>query len=77
MFLLCFQSCQSIFDSPECDVSSDDNIDLHGSFDFVTKAISDLRGKMENIAKAIAELSEESKKTPVFRLHIHINCKTV
>ncbi|KAM8751900.1 E3 ubiquitin/ISG15 ligase TRIM25-like [Acanthopagrus schlegelii] len=58
------QSCQSIFDSPESDVSSDDNIDLHGSFDFVTKAISDLRGKMENIAKAIAELSEEIQADP-------------
>lgn len=60
-----FQSCQSIFDCPEADVSSEFNVSLDAPFDFVTKAISDLRDKMENVAKAIAEMSETSEKTPL------------
>lgn len=48
-------------------MSSDFNIPLHVPFDFVTKAISDLRGKMENMAKAIAVLSEESKNMPLLK----------
>ncbi|XP_069018059.1 E3 ubiquitin/ISG15 ligase TRIM25-like [Embiotoca jacksoni] len=52
------QGCQTIFDQMEPVVSSDVNIELQTPFDFVTKAISDLRDKMETIAKAIAEISE-------------------
>uniref|UniRef100_A0A4W6ES87 B30.2/SPRY domain-containing protein n=1 Tax=Lates calcarifer TaxID=8187 RepID=A0A4W6ES87_LATCA len=58
------QSSHSIFDHPEPDVSSDFNIHLNTSFDFVTKAISDLRDKMENIATAIAEISETIQADP-------------
>ncbi|XP_035520633.1 tripartite motif-containing protein 16-like [Morone saxatilis] len=58
------QSCQSIFDCPEPDVSADFNIHLHAPFDFVTKAISNLRDKMENLAKTIAEMSEEIQADP-------------
>ncbi|XP_022610427.1 tripartite motif-containing protein 47-like [Seriola dumerili] len=61
------QSCQSVFDCPEPDVSSDFNIHLHTSFDFVTKAISDLRDKMENIAKAIAEITVTNDPDPKTR----------
>lgn len=52
------QRCQSIFDGPEPDMSSDLNIQLHTPFDFVTKAISNARDEMENMSKAIAEISE-------------------
>ncbi|XP_010749661.3 tripartite motif-containing protein 16 [Larimichthys crocea] len=58
------QSCQTIFDRPEPDESSDFNVDLHTPFDFVTKAISDLRDKMENISKAIAVLTQEIQADP-------------
>ncbi|XP_071360296.1 E3 ubiquitin/ISG15 ligase TRIM25-like [Trachinotus anak] len=61
------QSCHSIFDCPEPDASSDFSIHLHTSFDFVTKAISDLREKMENIAKAIAETTETTDPDPKTR----------
>lgn len=47
-------------------MSSDLDIHLHLPFDFVTKAISDLRDKMENIAKAIGKLSEERKNLFLF-----------
>lgn len=52
------QRCQKIFDWTEPDVPSDFNIQLHTPFDFVTKAVSDLREKMETMAKAFAEISE-------------------
>ncbi|XP_051238390.1 tripartite motif-containing protein 16-like [Dicentrarchus labrax] len=58
------QSCHSIFDCPETDVSADFNIHLHAPFDFATKAISNLRDKMENLAKTIAEMSEEIQADP-------------
>ena len=70
---LCFQSCQSIFDRPEPEVSSDVSIHLHTSFDFVTKAISHLRDKIENMTKVIAELAEERKKIPfIIMMYIHV-----
>ncbi|XP_029288735.1 LOW QUALITY PROTEIN: tripartite motif-containing protein 16-like [Cottoperca gobio] len=52
------QRCEYIFDCPEPDLSSDFDIQLHTPFDFVTKAISDLRVQMDNVAKAIAEISQ-------------------
>ncbi|XP_045898039.1 E3 ubiquitin/ISG15 ligase TRIM25-like [Micropterus dolomieu] len=58
------QSCQSIFDCPEPDASSDFSILLHTPFDFVTKAISNLRDTMENMAKTIAEISETIQADP-------------
>ncbi|KAG8012494.1 Tripartite motif-containing protein 16 [Nibea albiflora] len=58
------QSCQTIFDCPEPVVSSDFNVDLHTPFDFVTKAISDFRDKMESISKAIAVLTQEIQSDP-------------
>lgn len=48
-------------------MSSDFNIHLYSPFDFVTKAISDLRDKVENMAKAIAEISETSKKIALLK----------
>lgn len=61
MCFACLQHCQAIFDCTEPDLSSDVNIQLHTPFDFVTKAISDLRDKMESVAKSIAQISETSK----------------
>lgn len=58
------QHCQTIFDSTEPDVSSDVNLQLHTPFDFVTKAISDLRDKMESVAKCIAQISETIQVDP-------------
>ncbi|XP_008285328.1 tripartite motif-containing protein 16-like [Stegastes partitus] len=52
------QRYQSIFGRTGPDVSSDYNIQLHTSFDFVAKAVSDLRDKMETMAKAFAEISK-------------------
>lgn len=62
----CLQSCQSIFESPESVVSSDVNIHLHTSFDFVTKGISDFRIKMEHIVAAITDLTIAGKKKTLF-----------
>ncbi|XP_040893781.1 E3 ubiquitin/ISG15 ligase TRIM25-like [Toxotes jaculatrix] len=58
------QRCQSIFDRPETEVSTDFNIHLHTSFDFVTRAISELRDKLENLGKAVAEISETIQADP-------------
>uniref|UniRef100_A0A3Q1FQD0 E3 ubiquitin/ISG15 ligase TRIM25-like n=1 Tax=Acanthochromis polyacanthus TaxID=80966 RepID=A0A3Q1FQD0_9TELE len=52
------QHCQKTFGCPEPDMSSDCDIQLHTPFDFVAKAVSDLRDKMESISKAFAEISE-------------------
>lgn len=52
------QTYQKMFDCPEPDMSSDNDIQLHTPFDFVAKAVSDLRDKMESMAKAFAEISE-------------------
>ena len=47
-------------DCPEPDLSSDVNIQLHMPFDFVTKAISDLREKLESMIQAVGEISKTS-----------------
>uniref|UniRef100_A0A3Q1BTW3 E3 ubiquitin/ISG15 ligase TRIM25-like n=1 Tax=Amphiprion ocellaris TaxID=80972 RepID=A0A3Q1BTW3_AMPOC len=52
------QRCQKIFGCKEPDMSSDYDIQLNTPFDFVAKAVSDLRDKMESMAKAFAEISE-------------------
>lgn len=48
-------------------MSIDFNVKLHKPFDFVAKAICDLRDKMENMGKAIAEISETSKKITLLK----------
>lgn len=58
---MCLQHCRGIFDCTEPDMSSDVNIQLQTPFDFVSKALSDLRDKMENMSKAIGQISETSK----------------
>ncbi|KAG7244480.1 hypothetical protein INR49_030132, partial [Caranx melampygus] len=60
-------SCQSIFECPESAVSSDVNIHLHTSFDFVTKGFSDLRDKMDYIVAAIAEITIAADPDPKTR----------
>ncbi|XP_041852185.1 tripartite motif-containing protein 16-like [Melanotaenia boesemani] len=55
------QHCKPIFDCTEPQASSDFNIQLHTPFDFVTKAISELKGKMELMAKDIEQISEKIK----------------
>ncbi|XP_075993629.1 uncharacterized protein LOC142988366 [Genypterus blacodes] len=52
------QNCRSMFDCSEPELSSGANIRLHSPFDFVTKAVNNMRKKLENIAKAIADISE-------------------
>ncbi|KAK2842024.1 hypothetical protein Q5P01_012224 [Channa striata] len=52
------QTAHSIFDPKEPDVSNDFNLLLHTPFDFVTKAISDLRDKMTTMVKSTAEMFE-------------------
>ncbi|XP_033940601.1 E3 ubiquitin/ISG15 ligase TRIM25-like [Pseudochaenichthys georgianus] len=58
------QSCQAIFDCGEADLSSDVDIEQQTPFDFVKRAISDLRDKMENISIAIAEISQTIQAVP-------------
>uniref|UniRef100_A0A8D3AC81 AGBL carboxypeptidase 2 n=2 Tax=Scophthalmus maximus TaxID=52904 RepID=A0A8D3AC81_SCOMX len=58
------QNSKAIFNCPEPDESPDLNTHIHISFDFVTKAISDLRDNMENITKAITEISETIQTDP-------------
>ncbi|KAJ4938298.1 hypothetical protein JOQ06_002920 [Pogonophryne albipinna] len=58
------QSCQAIFDCPEADLSSDVDIEQQTPFDFVKRAISDLRDRMENVSIAIAEISQTIQADP-------------
>ncbi|CAJ1057346.1 LOW QUALITY PROTEIN: E3 ubiquitin-protein ligase TRIM47-like [Xyrichtys novacula] len=57
------QSCQDIFVSPQLDVGSDSEIPPHPNFDFVTKAISDLKNMMKNLEKETNEVSESIQAT--------------
>ena len=50
-----------MFDRPEPDMSSEVNVQLHAPFDFVTKAISDLKEKLESLMQAVADISQKSK----------------
>lgn len=52
------QHCQPFFEGTEPESSSAVSIDYHIPFDFVSKAISDLRNKMENMTKAMVEISK-------------------
>ncbi|KAK5902556.1 hypothetical protein CesoFtcFv8_007799 [Champsocephalus esox] len=58
------QSCQAIFDCGEADLSSDVDIEQQTPFDFVKRAISDLRDRMENVSIAIAEISQTIQADP-------------
>ncbi|XP_062277615.1 E3 ubiquitin/ISG15 ligase TRIM25-like [Scomber scombrus] len=58
------QSYQSMSDCPEPDLSSDVNIQLQMPFDFVTKAISDLRDKLESMIQAVGEISKTIQADP-------------
>ncbi|XP_061578546.1 E3 ubiquitin/ISG15 ligase TRIM25-like [Cololabis saira] len=50
------QHYKPLFDSTEPDASSDLSIQPHTSFDFVTRAVSDLTEQMESMAQSIEEL---------------------
>ncbi|XP_071756458.2 tripartite motif-containing protein 16-like [Centroberyx gerrardi] len=58
------QSCQSIFDRPESDVTSDASVQLHTPFEFVKKVISDVRERLESMSKAIADIAEKMQVDP-------------
>ena len=53
-------------DRPEPDMSSNVNVQLHASFDFVTKANSDFREKLESMVQAVGEISVTSNNSCVF-----------
>ncbi|XP_044212390.1 E3 ubiquitin/ISG15 ligase TRIM25-like [Thunnus albacares] len=58
------QSYQSMCDRPEPDMSSNVNVQLHASFDFVTKANSDFREKLESMVQAVGEISVTIQADP-------------
>lgn len=55
------QRCKPLLDFPESEPSSDLNIHLHTSFDFATRAVSDLAVKMESMTKLMEEICVKSK----------------
>ncbi|XP_047205612.1 E3 ubiquitin/ISG15 ligase TRIM25-like [Girardinichthys multiradiatus] len=57
------QHCKPIFDSTKPDMGLNLNLQ-HKPFDFVTKAMSDFRDKMETLTTAMAEMSENMKINP-------------
>ncbi|XP_053175919.1 E3 ubiquitin/ISG15 ligase TRIM25-like [Scomber japonicus] len=64
------QSYQSMSDCPEPDLSSDVNIQLHVCFDFLTKAISNLRENTESMTQDIGEISKTVQAVPVSSINI-------
>ncbi|XP_029992726.1 tripartite motif-containing protein 16-like [Sphaeramia orbicularis] len=58
------QTCHSILNSPESNMSTDVNIQLHAAFDFVTTAISDLKGKLESMVRALEDIAETIEIDP-------------
>ena len=53
-------------DCPEPDLSSDVNIQLHVCFDFLTKAISNLRENTESMTQDIGEISKTGNNSCLF-----------
>ncbi|KAM4733957.1 E3 ubiquitin/ISG15 ligase TRIM25-like [Anableps anableps] len=58
------QHCKAIFDCTEPEVNLNFNLHQHKPFDFVTKAVSDLKDKMETLTTAIKEISETIETVP-------------
>ncbi|XP_036007749.1 E3 ubiquitin/ISG15 ligase TRIM25 [Fundulus heteroclitus] len=58
------QHCKPVFDSKELDTRANFNLQQHQPFDCVTKAMSDLKDKMETLATAVKEISETIQTVP-------------
>ncbi|KAM4554236.1 E3 ubiquitin/ISG15 ligase TRIM25-like [Fundulus diaphanus] len=58
------QHCKPVFESKELDTRANFNLQQHQPFDCVTKAMSDLKDKMETLATAVKEISETIQTVP-------------